>query len=212
MLKSKKLLIIAIMFILIALVSSSCTPIVKEPGTEVPSVKDDISLYYPLKVGNEWEYEGEGNEYAAYTQKVTYSKDNKHQIMVDNGGTRAANIYVIIDDSIVHTYMEGEVYDDKNVLDMEENMNQIKIKLPIEVGNKWDSEGNSYEITDISTSVTVPAGTFKDCIVIKEVYKDTTAHSNFYYKKGVGLVKSEYKTDDDFVVSSLLKSYKIVAK
>lgn len=211
MLKRKKLLILAGIFILVVITTVSCTPSTKEPDAKIPPQKDDVSLYYPLKVGSEWEYEGEGNEYAAYTQKVTYSKDNKYQVMIDNGGTRAANIYEIKDDSIVNTYMEGEVYDEKNVLDNDANLDTVIIKLPIEVGNKWISEENSYEIIDINASVTVPAGTFEDCIIVKEIYKDKTAYRNYYYKKEVGLVKSEYKTNDGFTVSSLLKSYKLVS-
>ncbi|MDD4833144.1 MAG: hypothetical protein PHC44_00195 [Lutispora sp.] len=211
MLKRKKLLILAGIFILAAITIVSCTPSTKEPDAKIPPQKDDVSLYYPLKVGSEWEYEGEGNEYAAYTQKVIYSKDNKYQVMIDNGGTRAANIYEIKDDSIVNTYMEGEVYDEKNVLDNDANLDTVIIKLPIEVGNKWISEENSYEIIDINASVTVPAGTFEDCIIVKEIYKDKTAYRNYYYKKEVGLVKSEYKTNDGFTVSSLLKSYKLVS-
>ncbi|MDD2481465.1 MAG: hypothetical protein PHF82_04940, partial [Lutispora sp.] len=120
-------------------------------------------------------------------------------------------IYEIKDDSIVNTYMEGEVYDEKNVLDNDANLDTVIIKLPIEVGNKWISEENSYEIIDINASVTVPAGTFEDCIIVKEIYKDKTAYRNYYYKKEVGLVKSEYKTNDGFTVSSLLKSYKLVS-
>lgn len=207
--KNKAVLSLAVIIIIAAIISS-CAPAVKAPEEQVPVAKDDISLYYPLKVGNEWIYDGEGNEYASYTQKVTYSKDNKFQVMIDNGGTRSANIYAIKDDALVHTYMEGEVYDEKNVLDIEENFDETIIKLPVEVGNKWVSSENSYEIIDINASVTVPAGTFQDCIVIKEVYKDKTAYRNYYIKKGVGLVKSEYKTNDGFTVSSLLKSYKLV--
>ena len=209
MLKSKKLLTLAAIFISAIITAVSCTPSTKVPDTKTPPEKENISLYYPLKVGSEWEYEGEGNEYAAYTQKVTYSEDNKYQVMIDNGGTRAANIYEIKDDSIVNTYMEGEVYDEKNVLENNANIDTIIIKLPIEAGNKWVSEENSYEIIDINASVTVPAGTFQDCITVKEIYKDKTAYRNYYYKKNVGLVKSEYKTNDGFTVSSLLKSYKL---
>lgn len=171
--------------------------------------KEDISQYYPLKEGYEWEYEGVGNEYASYTQKVTYSKDKRFQVMKDNGGTRSANVYEIKDDSIVNTYMEGEVYDDRNVLDKESNLNVVIVKHPLELGNKWISEENSYEIVDINALVTVPAGTFENCIAVKEVYKDHTAEMFYYYKKDIGLVKAEFKTNDGVTISSLLKSYKL---
>ena len=212
--RNKKELAIFIIFLITIVLTISCVPRPKIPQTETPPVSEtpkevDISLYYPLKEGFEWEYEGVGNEYASYTKKVTHSNNNRFQVMIDNGGTRSANIYEIKDGSVVNTYMEGEVYDDKNVLDKENNLNVVLIKLPIEVGNKWMSEENSYEIVDINALVTVPAGTFDNCISIKEVYKDQTAEMFYYYKKDIGLVKSEFKTNDGFVIASLLKSYKL---
>ena len=212
--KNKKKLAIFIIFLIAIVVTISCIPSPKIPQTETPPApempkEEDISLYYPLGEGYEWEYEGVGNEYASYTKKVTHSNNNRFQVMIDNGGTRSANIYEIKDGSVVNTYMEGEVYDDKNVLDKENNLNVILIKLPIEVGNKWESEENSYEIVDINALVTVPAGTFDNCISVKEVYKDQTAEMFYYYKKDIGLVKSEFKTNDGFVIASLLKSYKL---
>lgn len=201
-------------FLLTIVLTISCAPSTKIPGKNIPPTpetpkKEDISQYYPLKEGYEWEYEGVGNEYASYTQKVTYSKDKRFQVMKDNGGTRSANVYEIKDDSIVNTYMEGEVYDDRNVLDKESNLNVVIVKHPLELGNKWISEENSYEIVDINALVTVPAGTFENCIAVKEVYKDHTAEMFYYYKKDIGLVKAEFKTNDGVTISSLLKSYKL---
>ncbi len=212
--KNKKKSALFSIFLLTIVLTISCAPSTKIPGKNIPPTpetpkKEDISQYYPLKEGYEWEYEGVGNEYASYTQKVTYSKDKRFQVMKDNGGTRSANVYEIKDDSIVNTYMEGEVYDDRNVLDKESNLNVVIVKHPLELGNKWISEENSYEIVDINALVTVPAGTFENCIAVKEVYKDHTAEMFYYYKKDIGLVKAEFKTNDGVTISSLLKSYKL---
>ncbi|HHY77022.1 MAG TPA: hypothetical protein GX498_00760 [Clostridiales bacterium] len=212
--KYKRIICFTFILMLTVFLLTSCTQETEKPGTEEPQEqeeKNDIGAYYPLAVGNQWEYEGIGNEYALYTQKVVYSKDNKYQVMINNGGTITANIYVLSDDSLVRTYTEAEVYDEKNVLDEKENIEDIIIKGPIEVGTKWESQGNQHEITDVDATVTVPAGTFENCIVIKETYKESGAFSNYYYCKGVGLVKSEY-IDDDFEVLSLLKSYSLSNK
>lgn len=212
--KYKRMFFYTILIVLSVILLTACSQELEKPDEEEPQKQEDkvnVETYYPLAVGNEWVYEGIGNEYAAYTQKVAYSKDNKYQVMIDNGGTVSANIYVLNEDSLVRTYSEAEVYDDKNILDEKENMEDIIIKAPIEVGTKWESQGNQCEITDIDAAVTVPAGTFDDCIVIKVTYKESGAFSNIYYCKGVGLVKSEY-IDGDFEVSSLLKSYKLSDK
>ena len=212
--KFKRIISYTFILVLTIMLLASCAQEVEEPGTEEPQEQEDkvtVETYYPLAVGNQWEYEGVGNEYATYTQKVVYSKDNKYQIMIDNGGTISANIYVINDESLIRTYSEAEVYDEKNVLDEESNMEDIIIKLPLKVGTKWESQGNQCEITDIDATVTVPAGTFENCIIIKKIYKESGASSNFYYCKGVGLVKSEY-IDDDSEVSSSLRNYKLSDK
>jgi len=209
--KLKRIVSYAFILVLTVMLLASCAQESEQPGTEEPQKQEEkvsVADYYPLAVGNQWEYEGVGNEFASYTQKVLYSKGNKYQVMIDNGGTVSANIYVLNDESLVRIYSEAEVYDEKNVLDQEGNMEDIIIKAPIEVGTKWESQGNSCEITDVDATVTVPAGTFDNCLVVKVTYKESGAYSNFYYCKGVGLVKSEY-IDNDFEVLSLLKSYKI---
>ncbi len=181
-----------------------------DPENNIPEEKaDDVSAYFPMKVGNLWEYKGTGNEYAAYTQEVLYQKDNKYQIMISNGGTVMANVYEVSKDKIVNTYREAENYNNKNVLNKKTNLNIVMIQLPIKVGSKWTSEENNYEIMDINKKVIVPAGTFEDCIAVKEVFKEGSSYQIFYYKKDIGLIKSEFFTDQQDIISSELESYKI---
>jgi len=209
--KTKRIISYTLILVMTIMLLAACTQETEQPGSEKPQEQGEkvsVADYYPLAVGNQWEYEGVGNEYASYTQKVLYSKGNMYQVMIDNGGTISANIYVLNDESLIRIYSEAEVYDEKNVLDEAGNMEDIIIKAPLEVGTKWERQGNSYEITGTDATVTVPAGTFDNCIVIKATYKESGAFSNFYYCKGVGLVKSEY-IDNDFEVLSLLKKYKL---
>lgn len=204
----------------IMIISISCTqqkpsvPQTQKPPENIQKdeqiiKEDNIADYFPLSVGNRWEYEGKGMEYASYTQEVLYRDDNKYQVMIDNGGTVMANIYEISKDKIVNIYREPENYDRKNVLDRPTNLNIIMLQLPIKIGNKWVSEENSYEIIDINTKLTVSAGTFDDCIAVKELFKDGTAYQIYYYKKGIGMIKSEFFSDGEDIISSELKNYKI---
>ena len=181
-----------------------------EPGNNISEEKiDNVSVYFPMKVGYRWEYKGIGNEYASYTQEVLYQRDNKYQVMISNGGTVMANAYEVSKDKIINTYREAENYDSTNVLSKKSNMNIVMIQLPIKVGNTWISEENNYEIIDINKKVVVPAGTFEDCIAIKETFKEGSSYQIFYYKKDIGLVKSEFFTDQQDIISSELESYKI---
>lgn len=180
----------------------------EQPVETPPPPKEeekDISLYMPMKVGYIWQYEGEGNEYASYTLRVEFQEGDKYQLTRDNGGTVIADIYQIRKDSIVHVYQSGENYSHKNMLNQKENLEDTIIKLPIKVGNKWVGEENSYEIIDTKATITVPYGTFKDCLVIKRTYKDGS-EDYMHYKEGVGLLQSEFRSGD-FKIFSRLKSF-----
>ncbi|HYF83951.1 MAG TPA: hypothetical protein VEB00_13090 [Clostridia bacterium] len=184
------------------------TPVLTPTPTATPTpVEESLIDFYPLKTGNMWEYEGEGMEYASFIQKVVYSSGNRHQVTNDNGGTVMANVLEVRKDSIVNTYRSGEAYTDVNLLGKPSNLNIILLQTPLEKGNFWISEENHYEIVDIAADVTVPAGEFKDCIAVKATFKDQTSNMIFYYKRGIGMVQSEYRTDVGDLITSKLKRY-----
>jgi hypothetical protein len=160
-----------------------------------------------LKTGNMWEYEGKGMEYASFIQKVIFSSGNKYQVTIDNGGTVVANVMQVQKDSIVNIYRAGESYNNENILGKANNVNIILLRTPLEKGNFWISEENHYEIVDTSADVTVPAGEYKDCIAVKVTFKDQTSNMIFYYKRGIGLVQSEFRTDEGDLITSKLKRY-----
>jgi len=186
------------------------TPTTVPTLTPTPAPKEDSLLgFYPLKAGNMWEYEGEGMEYASYIQKVAASSGNRHQVTIDNGGTVVANVMEESKDSIVNTYRSGEAYNNENILDKPSNVNIIMLKTPLEKGNFWISEENHYEIIDTEADVTVPVGEFKDCIAVKVTFKDQTSNMIYYYKKGIGMVQSEFRTDVGDLITSKLKRYEL---
>lgn len=205
-------LILIFAMLIITATTLGCTakqPEVTTPApapTPAPAVEEkDISAYMPMKVGYLWEYEGEGNEYASYTSKIEFAENNRYQEAQDNGGTVMANIYEVTEDSIVHVYQMGENYESKNLLKEKDNLADVILKLPIQVGNKWVGEENSYEIIDTKATITVPYGTFNDSVLVKRTYKDGS-ESYMHYKEGVGLLQSEFRSGD-FKVFSRLKSF-----
>jgi hypothetical protein len=204
----------------------SCTPKTQSPAankpvpqtvpvptdTPIPTptpVEQSMLGFYPLKEGNMWEYEGEGMEYASFIQKVLLSSGNRHQIVIDNGGAVVANVIEERKDSIVNTYRSGEVYDNENILNKSSNVNIILLQIPLEKGNFWISEENHYEITDTEADIVVPAGEFKDCIAVKVTFKDQTSNMVYYYKQGIGMVQSEFRTDVGDLITSKLKRYEL---
>lgn len=176
--------------------------------TPTPTPEEESLLgFYPLKKGNMWEYEGEGMEYASFIQKVLFSSGNRHQVTIDNGGTVIANVMEERKDSIVNTYRSGEAYNNENILDKPSNVNIIMLQTPLKKGNFWISEENHYEIIETEADVIVPAGEFKGCIAVKVTFKDQTSNMIYYYKKGIGMVQSEFRTDVGDLITSKLKRY-----
>lgn len=178
--------------------------------TPAPEPEEESLLgFYPLKEGNMWEYEGEGMEYASFIQKVLFSSGNRHQVTIDNGGTVIANVIEERKDSIVNTYRSGEAYNNENILDKPSNVNIIMLQAPLKEGNFWISEENHYEIVDTKADVSVPAGEFKDCVAVKVTFKDQTSNMVYYYKRGIGMVQSEFRTDVGDLITSKLKRYEL---
>ncbi|HYE84338.1 MAG TPA: hypothetical protein VEG39_19505 [Clostridia bacterium] len=190
--------------------SPTAAPIVTPTPTPTPAQEEESLLdFYPFKVGNMWEYEGEGMEYASFIQRVVFSSGNRYQVTVDNGGTVIANAMEVRKDSITNNYRSGEAYNGENLLNRPGNLNIVLLQTPLKEGNFWISEENHYEIIDMDAEVIVPAGDFKDCIAVKETFKDQTSNMVFYYKRGVGMVQSEFRTDMGDLITSKLKRYEL---
>lgn len=206
----KKKNILWSIIVLVFLFFSGCSPAGPEPSPSSPNEQtENIAAYIPLSVGNYWLYEGIGNEYASYTEKVTYQQRNQYQVIIDNGGTVTANRYEVAADRIVNTFRQSEFYEDKNILDQPSNIEAILLQSPLTAGNSWTSEGNSFEVIDTSATVEVPAGIFENCLTVKITYPESRNYSLYYYKKDVGLIKSEYVMPENGKVVSQLKEYDV---
>ncbi len=169
----------------------------KAPQVSAASLKD----YFPLTQGKTWDYQGEGNEYAAFSRKVVYTKGELGQVREDNGGTVSAAVFKVADEVVTRVYFVGEAYDDKNYLDAKANDNMVIIKAPIQVGTKWTEANGTREIVEVHAKVDTPYGSFNDCILVKASDKESTTYE--YYQKGVGLVKREFVSGETKVTSSL---------
>ncbi|MGE5677023.1 MAG: hypothetical protein ACM3ZR_03095, partial [Pseudomonadota bacterium] len=130
--------VVAILTISLVIAAAACTPKEKPgPGPSalagtapLASTGQEESLvgFYPLKVGNLWEYEGDGMEYSTFVQKVVYKEGNRYQIDIDNGGTVMANILEENRDNIINTYKSGEIYNNEDLLDKRRNVNIILLQ------------------------------------------------------------------------------------
>ena len=81
------------------------------------------------------------------------------------------------------------------------------------VGDKFRSEdvsttiGEIDEVVSIMETVTTPAGTYKNCVKVKESLADGTTEYK-YYAKGVGVVREVPPDGDELLVSHTGKATK----
>jgi hypothetical protein len=165
--------------------------------------------YFPLTKGNQWQYQGEGNEYASFTREVLFTKDKHAQVIEDNGGTVSMAIFETTDSAVIRIFFKGESYEKENLLDRKPNDSLTIIKAPLKVGTSWIDQKSTREIVALDAKVTTPAGEFTDCLKIKAAEGNSTLYE--YYKKGIGLIKREFHVDD-MIVSSQLEKYEVKEK
>lgn len=185
------------LMVLFLLVSVSCVS--KQEGTK----EVDLLSYFPFEVGNQWTYQGVGNEYASYNKQVLYKEGNKVQVVEENPGTRLVKIYDLKPDSVVVVYSKEEFYEDENILETEENMQDIILQTPVEIGTIWESGDRTSEIVAKDVTIETPAGTFNNCIQVNNTYKDEENKFIEYYAPGIGLVKSEFIAGETKIISQL---------
>ena len=180
----------------------------EEPGeTTDTEINQDLSAWMPRLDNVTYQYEGIGNEYAAFTSYPQFNQENFYQIARNNGGTTVAEIYEYRDDSIVRTFQKEETYYRDNFSEIgtftDEMTEEIVLQLPIEVGHSWESNETSYEITAVDHELTVPADSYS-ALEITATSGDGATMKR-YYAENVGLVAEIYE-DGEFVVESNLES------
>ena len=174
--------------------------------------KDEINVsqLFPFEVGNYWKYKGYGNEFADLERKVLFKEDTRVQIMEVYPGTTMAVIYEIDDQRAAVVYSEGEFYEEVNILDREDMMEQPVMAAPVKEGNSWESNGNKYTIEKLDQVVETDAGTFEGCVLVKVEYPQNTGVLFSYYKPGLGLIRQDYTdTESEETISTVLSDFQV---
>jgi hypothetical protein len=165
---------------------------------------DELSeAYFPLKEGMRWEYNVTSDQ--GDTKKLLITNLSPREVQGakvtprkwDLGGTTFIE-FMKKDDSGVYRYAEqaGENAPPSLINPME-----CHLKFPVAQDNSWnmttklgDSAVNiSMTIESVSDEVKVPAGTFKDCLKVKQVGENeagTAVRGYEWYAPKVGIVKS----------------------
>lgn len=174
--------------------------------------------YIPLAVGNQWNNDVTGFVIFESGDTLTVTGTMVRRITGTATHENGANCYIgedLLDityntpdtsfsfaDTTINYIAESDsqilVYDDTLSADFE-----ILLKLPITVGETWvadptDDPNTVREVVSITTNVTVPAGSFTDCLLTEDTEPSLpNDYWRMYFAPGVGPVKVEMVEVDD---------------
>jgi hypothetical protein len=145
--------------------------------------------YFPFTVGNRWVYESsEGSKEApALESWEVIRQEGKVFVMhiqqpfVTLGGLE--EVFEPVADGVQRRAQDAPPADATLIL-----------KLPLTAGSSWEgADGGRYAVTAVGETVTVPAGTFTNCVEVTRWHKKTSTTVISTYASGVGMVQREEK-------------------
>ncbi len=178
------------------------------------------SSYIPLSVGNQWNNDINGFVIFASGDTLTISGTMVRKITGTATHDNGASCYISEDlmnityttpdtsfsfsDTTINYIAESDtqflVYDDTLSTEFE-----LLLKLPVTVGETWvpdpaDDPDTVREVISITSSVSVPAGSFTNCLLTED--SDPSLPDDYwrmYFAPGIGPVKIEMvEVDDDY--------------
>lgn len=161
--------------------------------------------YYPLAVGNVWDYimtmtmttptdtlEATGSQNDEITEETTL--DDGTEVFEQVTITTIFDPDTSVDTTIMYIeetddYIRG--YDSKD-----DTIPDTFAELPIEDGNTWDVNDDMSAVVLGKVDVSVPAGDYDDCWEIGYIHDNDTTYD--YFADGVGMVRAYTEfTDTD---------------
>ncbi len=176
----KFLIVMGLLLTAVALLLCSCAKKVESSGVQAPATDSDgaavvlASEYMPLNLGNSWTYRrdmlGEKG-----TLKVSIDRKENGFYVDNQGGMFRLDSIGLRDQS------------------------RYLLKNPIYKGSQWRAQvrynqAERFEILDDAAVVAVPAGTFKNCIIVKSstILKPGKMMVNrLTYAPHVGMIRAE---------------------
>lgn len=139
---------------------------------------EDAAQYYPLEQGYRWAYDvqrGQEQILAVYAVRARHGTS----VELEAGGEVIR--YEVLPDGIARSHSAGEV-------DKRGPPSDYLLKSPIRVGNRWTIADGVASITAVGQSITVPAGTFANCVTVEEAREAPPRLVRTTYAPGVGPV------------------------
>jgi hypothetical protein len=169
-------------------------PVTPQPGAPTPTPAatptGEASKYFPLQSGHIYQYvtESDGGQGVMMT-RVTRADGKSGDLQ----GPRGTKTFEYVTDGVVLTTGGAPIY---------------VLKLPLAVGTKWRGQGgSSVEIVEVGATVTVPAGTYQQCIkTVEQRGGDQPMRVATTYCPDTGIVELE-AASGAAMERAVLKSY-----
>ncbi len=172
----------------------------------VAGAQPDLVTYFPLAVGNRWLYEGSAGssteewevvreEEDVFVVKITTdslataSFEEEFRPTAD-GIERLTNNDINVDlqpQPMIHRKFRAQLQDKPST----DAGPTFFLKRPLRTGTVWENNDGRYEITALDQAVTLPAGTFEDCVEVMHWSKGGKVTVISLYAPGVGMVQRD---------------------
>lgn len=198
-------------------------------GPSGPAAGND-SEFYPMTVGNVWHYDRSGTISLGGSQIGTVS--GEATIEISGTETHSEGFQVFVQDVHVKdttTTMGQTFYSDSSFTEylrltesglfgyrhLTGTDSSFTIPFPIQLGATWtfsEEPPTTGEILSLSASVTVPAGSFSDCMEMKLVWIDSgmTVMNTTDFARNVGEVRNVFHntfSSYETLITNSLESY-----
>ncbi len=147
--------------------------------------------YFPLAIGNRWIYESsEGTEAAPALEawEVIRQEETNFVLRIKQPYVTSESVEELVAASADGVSSLSREAGDHNTQD---TASQFFLKSPLTPGATWKNGGGRYAITAIDETVTVPAGTFTNCVEVTRWSTAGTATVISLYAPGIGMVQRE---------------------
>ncbi|HXG19820.1 MAG TPA: hypothetical protein VNN62_12220 [Methylomirabilota bacterium] len=142
--------------------------------------------YFPLSVGNRWVYESsEGADATPVVESWEVVRQEGRAFVV-----RVQQPFVT-GDGLEEIFEVNAESVQRRVPDAKTTEPQLILKAPAAVGDSWQGADGRYTITAAGETVTVPAGTFDNCLEITRRNKESRVTIASTYAPGVGMIQRE---------------------
>lgn len=167
------------------------------PPAKPKPPKEEISIeeYYPQE-NKTYQYRGEGNEYAAYTEVFYKKTDSYLPSIVDNGGTRLLRIYQLTEKGIYVVYEQPEFYNE--TIPSFDEMKQYFNPVPLlEKPIKENTSFNGWKIINTNEKMMLFDGEVKNIIIIEQHDQQNNTVVRKYWAPKLGMVKQEFESGEE---------------